>query len=125
MKSNNSNLREIRANPSTSTCTAAGIKKKKPPNGFSFYYKMYKNDLMKEFPSYKPCMILKKASERWEIAPPVLKNGFLKYADEENKLRNYDPPHAPQPPPNLTKVLNLREEEDEKFHEFIKPDSYL
>src|SRR5688572_10014558 len=100
------NFRKIRSSQS------AYIKKRKPPNGFSFFFKMYKNMLKEAFPTLSPQDIMKKAGERWRASPPYLKNSFIMYANESRTMQNYDLAQPTVPCPSSTIMINSSIEEE-------------
>lgn len=127
------NLREIRSNPSP----LAYVKKRKSPTAFSLFFKMYNNILKEEFPTSTPQEIMKKAGERWRASTPSLKNLFIMYASERQKMQNYDSAH---PPPSFVNVFDTNKKEEEEgnlkdchhpvdvdacFDLYVRPDSYI
>ncbi|RGB41718.1 hypothetical protein C1646_662823 [Rhizophagus diaphanus] len=119
--------KKIRMNPSSS---ATVTKKKKPPNGFSIFFKMYTPYIKQQFPNYSSNEIMKEAAHQWNNTPQDLKNSFLIYAADEGWIHHYV--RSTVPPRSSTNIFDSSKKEkkevekdchhpddDELFHKFI------
>ncbi|PKK72656.1 hypothetical protein RhiirC2_373644, partial [Rhizophagus irregularis] len=100
--------------------------KRKSPNGFSIFFKLYRNILKNQHPTFTPQQIMREAGAFWRSLSNELKNSFIIYARDESALMTYD---SKETKPAI--IMFDRDDRDDNtaierlFDEIICGDAYI